>query len=165
VEHGLRFLLAHCDDGVVWGRFDEGSHSLVTSDAAAEGHTEAMKVCPPLRLDTLQQARAFGPDAELLIWRVEEGRWKARLISDSEKQHENTEWGEAFDEPQLLWGTKAEPLDHGFTLLTEGASGLRHAVPLEHKGSSQAQILVRHYLTKNGFARVEASRLTALEWR
>ena len=165
VSHGLRYLLAHCDDGVVWGRFDNHPPSLITSAEAAAGHPEAKKICAPLRLETLQQARAFGPDAELLIWRVDEGRWKARLISEPKGQQGEVSWAEAYDEPQLLWGTKADPLNHHFTLLTEGASGLRHAVPIDSGELPQAQLIVRHYLTKQGFARAETSRLVGLEWR
>ena len=73
-QHRLSTLLAHADDGVIWGRVDKGV--LQTS------HSAFPQVSPPLRALTLQQARLFGPDAELLVWRDGEGNWQARLLRD-----------------------------------------------------------------------------------
>lgn len=73
--HKLNYLLAHADDGVIWGRLDD--ERLNTSHDAAPEHA------PPLRTETLQTARIFGPDGELLIWRDEMGAWTARLISET----------------------------------------------------------------------------------
>jgi CRISPR-associated protein (TIGR03984 family) len=131
------------------------------------------RVCPAPRLATLQQARLFAPHGELLLWRDGEGCWEARLIRDA-RNDEATEWLEAFDEPQLLWGTHGEPLPHGFTFLQDGGQGLRHAVPLSLQLDTRSRdlpapllahpcLLVRHYLTRDGFARVVASRLVNLQ--
>ena len=59
------------------------------------------------------------------------------------------------------------PLAHGFTLLTEGANGLRHAVPHAFSLPERAQpgavrLRVRHYLDAAS-ARVVTSRLLDLE--
>ena len=102
---------------------------------------------PELRIETLQTARVFGSDGEVLIWRSEDAQWSGRLIVDiarSPTQDElakqwNTEpaqfakkdeWSKAFDEHQILLGTKATPKDASFYLLSEGLQGLLYAVPL-----------------------------------
>src|SRR5947199_5744016 len=91
-DHHLPWLLAHADDGVIWGRLDGGR--LVTSFEAAAGDGGALGVCPELRTVTLQQARLFGPAAELLLWRDGGGRWQARLIRDCAA--DEATWAEGF---------------------------------------------------------------------
>ncbi len=159
-QYGLKWLLAHADDGVIWGTVDQGE--LVTSD------TIPLEVSPPLRRETLQQVRLFAPHAELLLWRDGDDQWHARLIREA-KEEETPVWREAIDEYQILWGTHAEPLSNGFTLMTDGLQGLRHAVPLEVKGkfkeeSRPLRLWVRHYIKEDegGFARIVASRLLDL---
>lgn len=166
LDYRLTWLLAHADDGVIWGKSDDGR--LITSYDAAQGNAEARKVCPPLRLETLQQARLFVKQAELLLWRGGNNSWHARLIGDV-KDGDTAEWQDTIDEPQILWGTDPEPLDHGFTLIRDGAQGLRHAVPLEVTGhfteqSRPLRLEVRHYLKDDptGFTRIVASRLVTL---
>ncbi|MBI3950567.1 MAG: TIGR03984 family CRISPR-associated protein [Acidobacteria bacterium] len=156
-QYKLKWVLAHADDGVIWGKVDNGQ--LITSDAVAS------QVSPPLRLETLQTARLFALHAELLVWRDGDNQWHARLIRDA-KNGEKVIWEGAVDESQVLWGTDTQSLAHGFTLMTDGAQGLRHAVPLEAKGKFDEQsrplrLWVRHYLDEddNGFARIVASRL------
>jgi CRISPR-associated protein (TIGR03984 family) len=164
-EHNLTYLLAHADDGVIWGVI-QSDGTLKTSHEAAQGNAKAEAVCPPLRLLTLQQARLFGKDAELLLWRDGDNVFHARLIEDA-KGGGTADWKEAYDEAQLLWGTqkaKDVELTHGFTLLEDGAQGLRHAVPLTPDMTKQrVQLIVRHYLADEDFARVAVSRLVALE--
>jgi len=161
-EYGLDYLLAHADDGVVWGKVSSDG-TLTTSDEAAKGNKTAESICPPLRLLTLQQARLFGKDAEVLLWRDGDNVFRARLIADVEDKN-GADWLEAYDEAQLLWGTQGIALQHGFTLLEDGAQGLRHAVPFEPEMSKErAQLRVRHYLAKEDFARVAVSRLIVLE--
>lgn len=166
IEYQLRWLLAHADDGVMWGKLD-GGH-LITSYDAVQADPEAQRVCPPLRLETLQQARFFAEHAELLLWRDGDNAWHARLISDSTNA-QTAEWKDAIDEAHMLWGTDTRPLQHGFTLMSDGAQGLRHAVPLEVKGQFAEQkrpprLVVRHYVKEDltGFTRIVASRLVAL---
>lgn len=166
LDYRLTWLLAHADDGVIWGRLD-GGH-LTTSYDAAQGNSEALLVCPPLRLETIQQARLFAEQAELLLWRGGNKTWHARLIRNA-KDGDTVEWQDAIDEPQILWGTDPLPLQHGFTLMRDGAQGLRHAVPLEVRDHSTEQsrplrLDVRHYLKDDptGFTRIVASRLLAL---
>jgi CRISPR-associated protein (TIGR03984 family) len=161
-EYGLDYLLAHADDGVIWGKVANDG-TLTTSDEAAKGKKIAESVCPPLRLLTLQQGRLFGKNAEMLLWRDGDNVFHARLIADVMDEN-GADWLDAYDEAQLLWGTQGVPLQHGFTLLEDGSQGLRHAVPFKPKmNEERVQLRVRHYLAKEDFARVEVSRLVSLE--
>lgn len=160
MTHRLHWLLAHLDDGVLWGRFEKDQ--LITSYDAAAGNPTAERYCPPLRTVTLQQARLFAPHAEVMLWRNDENAWQARLIRDA-RDTEKADWEECFDESQWLWGTYAHPLGHGFSLLEHGEQGLRHAVPCSLSGDiAPPRLLVRHYLTPQGLAQVDASRLCNL---
>lgn len=159
VRHNLKWLLAHADDGVIWGELRDGQ--LVTSDSVAP------EISPPLRIETLQQARLFVTRAELLLWRDGNNQWHARLIRDA-VEGETPVFTDAIDEPQLLWGTHGEHRN-GFTLLRDGAQGLRHAVPMElllgkNNEADPPRLWVRHYLQEdqNGFIRIVVSRLLDL---
>lgn len=164
-EHCPRWLLAHADDGVIWGRVTDAG-TLVTSNDAARGNSQALTACPPLRVTTLQQARLFGDEAELLLWRDGDGAMKARLIRDLPADETATEldWDEAIDEVHLLWGTTPTSLAEGFTLWTHGRQGLRHAVPCVAAEGVQAppQLKIRHYLARAELTRIECSRLLGL---
>lgn len=120
-EHELDALLAHADDGVIWGRI--AGETLVLSSSTFP------HVSPPLRTLTLQQVRLFGQNAELLVWRDGDCVWQARLLDDRDEDRQ----GWCFNEEQLLWGDQIEDENLGFTLVTEGQEGLRHAVPLPIK--------------------------------
>jgi CRISPR-associated protein (TIGR03984 family) len=117
-----------------------------------------------LRALTLQQARLVGPAAELLLWRTE-GGWQARLVTDDVGDEV-----ECFDEWQILWGTRCEGSRDGFTLVADGAQGLRHAPPVRvdvrlfdpGENRRPLRLQVRHYLetdTESGLLRVTLSRL------
>lgn len=167
IAYGLQWLLAHADDGVIWGKMI--NEKLVTSYEAAQRDAKAKEVCPPLRLATLQQARLFSRSAELLLWRDGDNTWHARLLRDA-KADETQTFTDAFDEPQILWGTDPQSLEQGFTLMIDGTQGSRHIVPLSIEGNYNEQtrplrLLVRHYISEDetGFARVVASRLVELK--
>jgi CRISPR-associated protein (TIGR03984 family) len=144
-------LLAHADDGVIWGKVVDGT--LLT-----------MPQNTPLRAETLQQARLFNAQGECYVWRDGDGKFYARIITDSEGAPI-----ECFDEPQILWGDRAELVDHGFTMMSDGAQGLVHYVPIQvtkaRAGKRPLRLTVRHYLKQddNGFVRVAYSRLVKLE--
>ncbi len=157
-EHAPTWLLAHADDGVIWGRYTPKA-GLVTS------HDLEPTVSPPLREITLQQARLFAVSTEILLWRDEDG-WRARLVQDG-CEDAVSQWHECYDEHQMLWGNRGTALEQDFTLWEEGARGLRHAVPwpLPETGTKPPvppRLWVRHYLTPSGIAAVELSRLCGL---
>jgi CRISPR-associated protein (TIGR03984 family) len=159
--YNLRWLLAHADDGVIWGENRNGQ--LVTSDSVVP------QVSPPLQTITLRQARLFSAAAEMLLWRDGDNKWHARLIRQL-RVGETPTFSETIDESQILWGTETAALPNNFTLMNDGAQGLRHAVPLALNGSYDERtrplrLYVRHYILEDnsGFARIVASRLIDLK--
>lgn len=159
-DRGLATLLAHADDGLIWG---EVRHDGLHLSSAAFS-----QVSPPLRTKTLQQLWLFGPSADLSVWRAADGEWQARLIQDGVGQACQT-----FDEYQMLWGTRSEGERDGFTLLVDGQLGNRHAPPVPEDrlafgrdGSRRPlRLQVRHYLhtdPETGLMSVYLSRLVAV---
>ncbi|QSJ20440.1 TIGR03984 family CRISPR-associated protein [Nostoc sp. UHCC 0702] len=158
-ENNLNYVLAHAEDGVIWGRFQDGN--LITQ-------TEPIDLFPKckfavLRKETLQQCRIFGHKSEVMLWKTD-GGFKARLIQDEE----NTE---LISEYQILWGTHGEKHQEGFTLLWDGSQGLKHAVPFtkieleeDRKLKHQVRLTVNHYIDydDSGVARIYLSRLVGL---
>jgi CRISPR-associated protein (TIGR03984 family) len=149
----LQYLLAHAEDGVIWGRFE--NNLLVTAECL-------WNQSPPLQPSTLQQCRIFGNEAEVMLWRQEKG-WQARVIQDAPE-------ADCMIEKQMLWGNQIEKTGEGFTLLTDGQQGLRHAVPItgisgDPKKSKSAPRLVylhvKHYVDYDtaGIAFIRWSRL------
>jgi CRISPR-associated protein (TIGR03984 family) len=151
-KYQLRFLLAHAEDGVIWGEFR--NNQLVTAN---------FSYLPKLHPSTLQQCRAFGAYAEVMLWQTDEG-FQARIIQDEK----NTEF---IPENQILWGTQAERISDGFTLVSDRSQGLRHAVPLidikfdeNQKLYRPLRLCVRHYINDDntGLTRIYLSRLVNL---
>lgn len=154
-EHGLKYLLAHGEDGVIWGYFKHGE--LVTSG-------DVFSQCAKLRLSTLQQCRIFGEKSEVMLWKVGQN-WKARLVQDDNKPECLP------DEHQILWGTQLDNESNGFSLVSDGSQGLRYAVPLTEipfkgKDSRPLRLQVRHYIDydESGVARIYLSRLVNLDF-
>jgi len=160
-DHSLITMLAHADDGVIWGRVEQGQ--LITSrDAFPDQDVSSV-----LRSLTLRQLRLFGPNAELLLWRAD-GGWRSRLIVDGVGEMVGF-----FDEWQILWGTRREAVRDGFTLVADGALGHNHAPPVEigedlfasDENRRPVRLQVRHYLETNpdsGLLRVALSRLVGV---
>jgi len=156
--YDLTWLLAHCQDGVIWGKWD--SHNLGLSCDAFPGRKLA------LRLEMLLHARLFSDRGELLIWRGPRTEWKARLWRDSVGDDQ-----EYIDEAHLLWGDardgEALVRKDGFVQLHEGSQGIVHAPPIGDATPSEthrARLLVRHYIGEDdaGVARIYGSRLVKL---
>lgn len=158
IQFNFNYLLAHADDGVIWGKFRDGN--LITADSVFPQFAK-------LRKSTLQQCRIFGETAEVMLWKIEDGenRFKARCIKD---EHLKTE--DYICENQILWGNHGEEKE-GFTLLWDGKQGLKHAVPfteieIEAEGKLRhlVRLQVRHYIDYDdaGVARIYLSRLVGL---
>lgn len=177
--YSLEFLLAHLDDGVVWGKMLVNGPLVISGEVLKKMEQQdniqvkaAYEAAPELRLQTLQQARLFGEKAELLLWRDGDNELHARLIADT-KDVANATWLECFDEPQLLWGTHGIPADDDFTLIWEGSQGMHQIIPikLDVDGDNKVvekkepKLRVRHYLNKEEDceARVVASRLVGID--
>ncbi|MEG4311465.1 MULTISPECIES: type III-D CRISPR-associated protein Csx19 [unclassified Microcoleus] len=151
------WLLAHADDGVIWGKFRGDDYKLVTS-----GDEDVFPQLAKLRSPTLQQCRIFGENAEVMLWKVGKN-WTARLVQDDNKPECLP------DEDQILWGTQVEKESNGFSLVSDGSQGLKHAVPLtgitfKGKDSRPLRLKVRHYIDydESGVARIYLSRLVDL---
>lgn len=166
-QHGLRWLLAHTDSGVIWG--DLRTDGLHLSSAAFP-----LAVRNELDWETMQQARLFAEHAELLVW-YDGRQWQATLHEDTEREQQASEEGSAdtrthcLDEPYLLWGyskDNAPQQADGFYLLKEGTRGIQHAPPVNASEAQRASVWVRHYLREDeatGLLYIAASRLVRLE--
>ncbi|HRK74815.1 MAG TPA: CRISPR-associated protein Csx19 [Rhodothermales bacterium] len=146
--NGYQYLLAFCDEGVIWGRVEEDKIVF------------PKKSVQPLFLDlTLQEVRLFGKNGELYLWKTEDG-FHARSIH-IKKTDEDPTWSYQHNEQYYLWGHKVQDIENGFTCLQEGKQGMRHVVPIQVKDSQDLKLVVRHFLTQEGFEplRVVTSRL------
>lgn len=160
---GRGWLLAHADDGVIWGRWESGE--LITS------HDIASDISPELRLVTLQQAFLFGEQDEVRLWREDES-WCARRI-DGRSDAGGDKANECFDERQVLWGTEAHYIDRTrkFTHVREKSQqGMDHVVPVvvdsDELRQRKLRLRIRHYFdydSATGEARIALSRLVGLE--
>lgn len=157
------FLLAHADDGVIWGKLENGELIIAPETTFS----------PALRAKTLQNARLFSQSAEIYLWRDGDDNFRVRKITDGTGEEKSY-----FDEEQILWGdhierdTKKYRQKDGFTLMSDSSQGLRHYVPLPidkveeglQKTKRPLRLTVRNYLDDgdNGFVRVAYSRLVTL---
>jgi len=157
MSEDMPWLLAHADDGVIWGRRQSDGSLLLSSDVFFNLKSGYPAIAVELRPETLQQLRIFGPGGELLIWR-NEGRFRGRIIMDGDSQREDS-----WQEQHLLWGTSIEQRA-GFSLLKEGQQGPQHAIPIVVSGAQRAALTVRHYVQSDqyGQAIVGLSRLVNL---
>jgi CRISPR-associated protein (TIGR03984 family) len=152
--HDLRWLLAHCYDGVIWGELRKGKLELSCEAFPERGLA--------LRWHTLQQARLFSDQAELLIWPGPQ-KWQATYRNDA--LGERIEY---IDEKQFLWGDHKLDERNGFVKIAEGSQGIVHAPPIGNTspaGHKRASLEVRHYIGEDetGVARIVASRLVRLQ--
>ena len=154
----MMWLLVHADDGVIWGRLESDEQLILSSDAFSD-KGRYPEIAVDLRVETLQQARIFGPAGELLIWRNGNG-FDTRLLADGPNKPE-----ESYEELHLLWGQGTKRIfQQDFTLLEEGQQGPCHAVPLTVEGNRRPALKVRHYVDydDDGQAFVYLSRLVDL---
>ncbi|RIK36172.1 MAG: TIGR03984 family CRISPR-associated protein [Chloroflexi bacterium] len=163
------WLLTHSEVGVIWGRAEEG-RLLLANEIFGDD-------VPSLQLNTLQEARLFGEQAEVRLWRIDDG-FQACRISDQPGI------GEAFDECHHLWGTQIVKKDsnavqrqRGFTMMVDGREGLRHAPPVEvpdqvlgnQRGNLRyrpVRLCTRHYIDydlQTGQAFIPMTRLVRLQ--
>lgn len=160
------YLLAHTFDGVVWGYRPEDTWLLSCDIEGAPS--------PPLITEELLELRLFGPSAEVFVWRGEGHVFHARTIEDAVDRPDQFQEYASYDEPQILWGTKASPLENGFVKMEDGSQGLAHAVPLpdvteatDFRFVRPVQLCLRHYVqqdAESGMARVMMSRLFDLNY-
>ena len=160
--HDLRWLLAHCDDGVVWGRKSGDSWRLSSQPFP--------DISPRLNGGNVQQLRLFGPQSELLVWRTDDGlrgRWLTHAADgvDVSLKPEEQEY--------ILVGDRVlRQAQQGFTVVGDGR-GSRHAVPLECPETAfparprrhPLRLSVWHYFAadeQSNIVRIVASRLAGV---
>jgi len=160
-DNKLTFLLAFADDGVIWGRMDDGA--LVIAHETSQ--KEDKKNYTELRGKTLQLAHVFGKDMEIRLFRDEMGNWKFAEIKDD---------GKFITESQILWGDKLDdkdqPVNENFTRLKAERKGIPPQIlPIERKEYTDSGKYVRlevHHMVdfdKNtGEAYIKLSRLAWL---
>lgn len=167
-----RWLLAHCDSGVVWGR-REGERWLLSGAAFPD-------TSPPLDTRSIQQLRLFGPRSELLVWRTRrdpEPQFRGRALSDVDAPREHRPLSDRI----ILIGDRLLATSGGFSLVGD-ATGSRHAVPflcrdedfVDASGAKRSplRLRVRHYLAEvparaageesSGALRIAATRLCGI---
>lgn len=158
-KHGLTTLLAHADDGLIWGVVREGQLKLSGQVFPTQS--------PRLSGQTLQQLRLFGEHAEVFVWR-DGASWRGRVLIDAAGNEPRY-----FDEVQIQVGDHVEESGDGFTLVAEGQEGLEHAVPFaagqipfgpDGLRYHPLRMTVRHYLDReeDGTLVVAHSRLVRL---
>jgi len=165
---GVEWLLAHCDDGVVWGRRD-GDRWALSGDAHPD-------VSPPLLPATLQELRLFGQAAELLVWRTEAGPRGRRLADRPDPAGPSAT--RCVDDTRVLVGDRRQGEPSGPFTVVANASGSRHAVPLPCAPGyfpstprwHPLRLHLRHHLAQDrdgpsstGAVRIVATRLVALD--
>lgn len=153
-EHNLTYLLVHADDGIIWGKMQNGGM-----------HLSKGVYGPELRSMTIQTAYLFGESGELFLWKNDNMSWNARLVEDGLKEGDSKKI-EYYDECHLMWGDTIDKNKDGFALLRQGSEGLRHAPPLDIKSNNicYPKLKLRHYLNydEDGQAYIKFSRLVSI---
>lgn len=158
----MPWLLAHADDGVIWGK-RQSDRSLKLSSDVFNDEKKYPSIAVSLSVKTLQQARIFGPAGEILIWRSEKGFAGRRIFEGSAPPQDTLP-----DEWHLLWGEPdLREYRDNFCLFVEGQQGLRHVLPIDQnppQANQRARLCVRHYLAYDDEDQVyiEMSRLVNL---
>lgn len=157
-EQELKWLLAHCLDGVTWGYSGEAGWRL--------GCRAFPEISPEPRRDTLLELRLFGPRAEVLLWSDPQGL-RGRILEEDDPAEEGGPLAPA-EEALILLGDR--PLDRreGFTRL-RARTGAEQVVPVEVEiedlEAHRWRLELRHYFHREpdtGAVRVAVSRLVDL---
>ncbi|MCB9422746.1 MAG: TIGR03984 family CRISPR-associated protein [Ardenticatenaceae bacterium] len=150
-----RWLLAHTFDGIIWGRLDVGGWQLSSG---------MLPSSPQFIQAELLELRLFGATSEAYVWRDGADLYYRTILDGSGVSYDY------YDETYILWGTSSKPAKNDFTILSDGAQGLRHAVPFKinmPEGNGRpARLIMRHYIERHketGLARIKMSRLQALQ--
>ena len=145
----IAWVLAHADDGVIWGRVED-KQLLLRGQCLSRSRSR-------VAADDVTAGSTLRASRRAITWR-DGDKFHIRRIMDGEKTPDNTLSLETY----WLWGTQAVGSAGGFKLLEDGAQGLHHAPPISALGEGQRlALLVRHYLAYDaeGRTRIAASRL------
>lgn len=159
------WALAHCDDGVTWGRYDP------QAGVWRLGSQVAAHMSPPIRRWSLQELRIFGETKEILIWRTGTGL-RGRILDDEGQTARSDDPSDPLRprrESRILLGDRVvQWLAHGFTHVAN-RTGAEQVLPVvvttEQLRRGQVRLLVRHYYESDrdiGAVRIAATRLVRL---
>lgn len=159
-DSAFNWLLAHCYDGVTWGRLDDNGRFWRLSSTFFPDR------CPPISASNLLEIRLFGPEMETLIWRKKTGFSGRRLIDALEEDDGSPIRPD--DENRVLLGDRLVDGPKGGFACVGTADGKMQALPIpcaeaDFGGKrSPLRLKVRHYFEQDeqtGAVRVAASRL------
>ena len=171
LAYPFAYAVLQCTDSLVWGIFADGrwhwSSSVEPQTAQKPG-----AIAPTTR--TLLEARLFGKDAELLLWRTADfdaETFHGRILSDG-KWTEGVKpldvemsFSPAEDQPKhprtkkIIKGATVKPLGEGFVRRTQ-TNGCITVTP------KNSWVQLRHYLAEDsttGVLRIAATRFVSLE--
>lgn len=142
-------VLAYLDHAIRIGSFEGGKIKLMEEK---------------LEPEFIQKLRIFNEEAELFLWRGDEGGFNGRYRVDG-----SGEVCSCVDMVQYLWGTRA--IEQGNRLIMEEGKGVRVSIPLKligkaNKNNSRALVKIRNYigyLDETGQAGYVDCRMTGLE--
>lgn len=155
---GEATLLAYADDGIIWGKVENGHLDLAPSPS------------PAWKTEQILEVWLFNQQTAWHLWKETPNLWQGWSLQEEDEGG----WrGECYDEPYFLWGTHYEGREGNFTQVREGERGLRQAIPLRVEAALFAdetnryplRMWVRHYLEadETGVLRVTLSRPLKLE--
>jgi CRISPR-associated protein (TIGR03984 family) len=146
----FEYLLAHADDGVIWG--------IVINENLTLSSEYFPEISPKLRSETLREVRLFGQKGEWFLWQTANGLQSREIIEGQGEE------GETISESLILWGTDCEETRGKFSLVREADMGIRQALPMPWNGRHKNRLLYKHYLDydKNSVAYIKLSRLVDL---
>lgn len=159
-DNSSNFLLAHCHDGVCWGRMNADRSWRLSCSVFPE-------LSPCVSVSNLLEIRLFGMDKEVLIWRIDKHLFSGRCLFDKPEKDEN-EATRPDDEVRILLGSKVigSAVDGFSRVKTDKGTDL--VVPLDctaqnfHDVRWPFRLMLRHYFEEDkstGVVRVAASRL------
>jgi CRISPR-associated protein (TIGR03984 family) len=162
----LVWALAHCDDGVTWGRYDQAQATWHFASAVEPD------VSPPLRRETLQELRIFGEPGEILIWRSD-AALHGRVLRDTEPPPDQLDESDPLrpdDESRILRGDLVPTAyENGFSRIADRGTGSEQVLPAvvtpDGLRARRARLGVRHYFqqdTESGTVRIAVTRLVNL---
>lgn len=162
---GVVWALAHCDDGVTWGRRDSSGVSIWRFG------NQFFRRCPVIRRETLQELRIFGKDAEVLIWRTDSG-FRGRMLHENNPPADRNNLLDPLrpsDEFRMVRGSRlAGTPKSGFSHVADG-TGAEQVIPIEVSNEQlekrSVRLCVRHYYEeddKSGSVSIAATRLVSL---
>lgn len=154
--YDMRFVLVHSDSGVTWGYLDDFKQWKL-------GAVVDPALCPVPKASSLHELRLIGPEAEVLIWRVDHNL-QGRVLADDGNVFDGRAPLRPMNQGRRL---RYNPKDDRPPVAQSGfkryvdAGGAQHLAP----ESFPEEFSVRHYFEQapeTGAVRIAATRLVAV---